>query len=241
MPRGLVAMARSGGHCPLRVSGGILCSERGQSRDAFQAIPLEETSPRCNKDVKVDSKRSLTYRWDPNHDPNMPVKAQTLGHPFYYYTPVFRRDVLWYGDVRPGLRPSVRSPSARFPHFSPTCLDILSWNFAHDFVLMYYRSSMSVITLRQFLKELCLFVDLEYRKYSFLYFSPTCFDILSWNFAHDFVLMHYRARLSVVTLRQFLKELCLFVNLEYRKYTVFRSFLLHALTNWAEILHMTLF
>ena len=48
MPRGLVAMGRSGGHCPLRVSGGILCSERGQSRDAFQAIRLEETSPRCN-------------------------------------------------------------------------------------------------------------------------------------------------------------------------------------------------
>ena len=50
MPRGLVAMARSGGHCPLRVSGGILCSERGQSRDAFQAIRLEETSPRCNNE-----------------------------------------------------------------------------------------------------------------------------------------------------------------------------------------------
>ena len=49
MPRGLVAMARSGGYCPLRVSGGILCSERGQSRDAFQAMRLEETSPRCNK------------------------------------------------------------------------------------------------------------------------------------------------------------------------------------------------
>ena len=51
MPRGLVAMARSGGHCPLRVSGGILCSERGQSRDAFQAIRLEEISPRCNKHI----------------------------------------------------------------------------------------------------------------------------------------------------------------------------------------------
>ena len=99
-----------------------------------------------------------------------------------------------------------------FPQFSPTCFDKLSWNFAHDFVLMYYRSSLSVITLRHFLKELCLFVNLEYRKYSFPYFSPTCFDILSWNFAHDFVLMHYRARLSVVTLRQFLKELFLFVN-----------------------------
>ena len=31
-----------------------------------------------------------------------------------------------------------------------------------------------------------------------------------------------------------------FWNLEYWKYTVFRNFLLHALTYWAEILHMTL-
>ena len=51
MPRGLVGMARRGGHCPVRVSAGILCSERGQSRDAFQAIRLEETSPRCNKNI----------------------------------------------------------------------------------------------------------------------------------------------------------------------------------------------
>ena len=29
-----------------------------------------------------------------------------------FYTPVFRRDILWYGDVRPGLRPS-DSPSVR--------------------------------------------------------------------------------------------------------------------------------
>ena len=77
--------------------------------------------------------------------------------------------------------------------------------------------------------------------HSFPHFSPTCFDILSWNFAHDFVLMYYRASSSVISLRQFLKELCLFVNLEYGKYTVFRTFLLHALTYWAEILHMTLF
>ena len=98
-------------------------------------------------------------------------------------------------SVRPTLRPSVRlsvrpsvSPSAHFPHFSPTCFDILSWNFAHDFVLMYYRSSSTVVNLRQFLWELCHF----------------------WNF-------------------------------EYWKYTVFRTFLFHALTYWADILHMTLF
>ena len=70
MPRGLVAIARSGGHCPLRVSGGILCSERGQSRDAFQAIRLEETSPRCNnvieitcmKKIRVTLERMRTHR-----------------------------------------------------------------------------------------------------------------------------------------------------------------------------------
>ena len=44
----------------------------------------------------------------------------------------------------------------------------------------------------------------------------------------------------VFNLRQFLKELCLFLNLEYWKYTVFRTFLLHASTYWADILHMTL-
>ena len=70
-------------------------------------------------------------------------------------------DGTYYGMVM-SVRPS-GSPSARFPHFSHSCFDILSWNFAHDYVLMYYRSSSSVVTLRQFLKELCLFVNLEYR------------------------------------------------------------------------------
>ena len=38
-----------------------------------------------------------------------------------------------------------------FPHFSLTRFDILSWNFAFDFVLLYYRSSFSVVNFRQFL------------------------------------------------------------------------------------------
>ena len=40
---------------------------------------------------------------------------------------------------------------------------------------------------------------------------------------------------------KFLWELCPFWNLEYWKYTVFRIFLLHLLTYWAESLHITLF
>ena len=73
------------------------------------------------------------------------------------------------------------------------------------------------------------------------HFSLACIDILSWNFVYYFVLLYYRSSLSVVNLRQILLELCHFWNLKYVKYTVFRTFLLHALAYWAENLHMTLF
>ena len=84
-------------------------------------------------------------------------------------------------------------------------------------------------------------VCLSVRHTRFPHFSPTCIDILSWNFAHDFLLLYYRSSSIVVNLRIFLWELCPCWNLEYRKYTVFRTFLLHFLTYSAEILHMTLF
>ena len=42
--------------------------------------------------------------------------------------------------------------------------------------------------------------------------------------------MNIRSSLSVINFRQFLLELCPFWNLEYWKYTVFCTFLLHALT-----------
>ena len=165
-----------------------------------------------------------------------------------FYTPVWIRpssDGMYYGmvmSVRPSVRPvSVRPVSVRpFPHFSPTCFDILSWNFAHDFVLMYYRSSLSVITLRQFLKELCLFWNLEYRKYTvFAVFSCMlwhielkfctwlCFNILQSKFE----CCHFASIFEGVML------LC---GLSIQE-IVFHTFLLHALTYWAEILHMTLF
>ena len=231
-------------------------------------------------------------------------------------------------SVRPTLRPSVR-PGLHPPvfhtflmplleltileihsflHFSLTYFDILSSNFAHDFVIYCTTdqvrvSSISVkfcasyapfvtyntgntqfsaffsymlwhiqlkfctwfcYTVLQIKFQCCQFASifvgvmllLELRIleiHSFPHFSLTCFDILSWNFAHDFVLLNYRPSSSVVNLRQFLWELCPFWNLEYLKYSFsalfsymleiqfFRTFLLHALTYWAEIFHMTLF
>ena len=35
----------------------------------------------------------------------------------YFYTPVFRRDVLWYGDVRPSWSPSIRPSVTVFRTF----------------------------------------------------------------------------------------------------------------------------
>ena len=168
-------------------------------------------------------------------------------------------------SVRPSIRPSIR-PSVRhsFPHFSPTCFEILSWNFVYHFILMHVRASSNAMNFRQFLLELCPFLtsnmqfsalfsymlwDIELKFciwlcftvlqikfeccqfasifvgvmpllelrileiHSFPLFSLTCFDILSWNFAYDFVLLYYRSSSSVVNLRQFLWELCPFWNL----------------------------
>ena len=109
------------------------------------------------------------------------------------------------------------------------CFKVPQIKFECRYFASIFEGVMPLCELR--IEEMC----------SFPHFSPTSFDILSWNFAHDFVLRYHRSSSNVVTLRQFLKELCLFVNLEYRKCAVFRNFLLHALTYWAEILHITLF
>ena len=179
--------------------------------------------------------------------------------------------VWWCPSVRPSGSPSVR-PSVRhsFPHFSPTCFEILSWNFVYHFIMMHVRASSNAINFCQFLMELCPFLTSNCYKYavfhtfllhaltfraeilhmtffftvlqnkfecrqfpsifvgvmpllelrilkihSFPHFSLTRFDILSWNFAFDFVLLYYRSSLSVVNFRQFLLELCPFWNVEY--------------------------
>ena len=138
----------------------------------------------------------------------------------------------------PSVRVSVRPFSALFSYMpwhielkfcTWLCFNVLQIKFECHHFASIFEGVMPLCELS--IKEI----------HSFPHFSPTCLDILSWNFAHDFVLMYYRSSSSVITLRQFLKELCLFVNLVLRKYTVFRTFLLHALTYWAEILHMTLF
>ena len=97
-------------------------------------------------------------------------------HCFFYA----RWDVFWYGDIRPSVYPS-GSPSVShsFPHFSPTCFDVLSWNFVCHFLLINFRSSSSVVNFRHFFGVVPLLVPRILKIRSFQHISPTCFDILS--------------------------------------------------------------
>ena len=73
-----------------------------------------------------------------------------------------------------------------FPPFSPTCFNILGWNVAYDFVLQVRVSPISVNYCWKYhvmsLSERRILII-----HSFSHFSPTSFDILSWNFVYDFV------------------------------------------------------
>ena len=134
-------------------------------------------------------------------------------------------------DVGPSGSPSV---SHSFPHFSPTCFDTLSWNFAYAFVILYYRSGLSVVNCRRYAP----FWNLEHWKYTVF----RTFLLHAWTYWAEILHMP----LLYCTTDQVLASSivgvmpCPFCNLEYWKYTVFRIFLLHAFTYWAEILHMTL-
>ena len=122
--------------------------------------------------------------------------------------------------------------SHSFPHFSNTCFDIFSWNLVCHFLYMNIQSSSSIVGVMPLLELRILEI------HSFTHFSLTCFDILSWNCAYDFVLLYYRSTLSVINSRQFLLELCPFLNLEYWKYTLHFSALFSYML---DILSLNLF
>ena len=149
---------------------------------------------------------------------NSYIELMTCCQQMAFYTPVFRRDVLWYGDVRPGLHPglrpsvhpsvrpsvrlsvrpvSVRPFSALFSYMlwhielkfcTWLCFDVLQIKFDCRHFASIFEGVMPLCELR--IKVMC----------SFPHFSPTCFDILSSNFAYDFVSPYYRSSSSAVNL-----------------------------------------
>ena len=118
---------------------------------------------------------------------------------FNFYTPVFRRDVLWHGDICPSVRVSVRPtlfPSVRVSvrQFS-TLFPNMLWHIELIFCMWLCFTVLQIkFEWRQFASS---FVGgmplLELRIleiHSFPLFSLTCFDILSWKFTYDFVILY---------------------------------------------------
>ena len=138
----------------------------------------------CNNSVfRIFLGRPLRY-WLENwymtlslHDTDQVRLLWRLTYFLYARLQTGRIMVWWCPSVRPGLRPSVRHS---FPHFSPTCFEILYWNFVYNFISMHVRSSSNVIIFRQFLHELWPLLNFKPLQIcSFPHFFPTCFDILS--------------------------------------------------------------
>ena len=116
------------------------------------------------------------------------------------------------------------------------------WHIELKFCIWFFYCSTDQVRVLSIFDGVIYLLELGIVKiHSFPYFSLTRFDILSWNFAYDFVLLYYRLSLSVLNLRWFLWELCPFWKSEYCKFTVFCTFLLRTLTYWAETLPLTLF
>ena len=217
-------------------------------------------------------------------------------------TPVFRRDVLWYGDVCPSGSPSVRlsvrpsvRPGLRPPVFHTFLQHALTyWAEILHITLFYcttdqvWVSSISVkfcasyapfvtyntgntqfsalfsnmlwhielklcirlcFTVLQIKFECCQFffgvmplLELTILEiHSFPHFSLTLLWHIELKFCTWLCYTVLQIKFECCQFASILWELCPFWNLENRKYTVFLTFLQHALTYWAEILHMTLF
>ena len=76
----------------------------------------------------------------------------------------------------------------RFPHFSLTRFDILSWHFAHDFVFTVLQVNFECRQWASVSVGVMSLLGLRILEiHSFPHFSPAFFDILSWNFSYNFV------------------------------------------------------
>ena len=127
----------------------------------------------------------------------------------------------------------------RFPHFSPTCF----WHILLRFCICpYFHEPKIKFECCQFalifVGVMPLFELGIFAMHSFPYFSPSCFDILSWNLVYDFHLFTS----DQVWVLLFCVNFCMSYA-PFRTWIIvnIRTFLLHTLTYRAEILHMTFF
>ena len=146
--------------------------------------------------------------------------------------------VWWFPFVRPSAWPL--RPGLRPPVFDTFLLHALT-NWTSNLHMILFLCT----TYQVWVPSLCVNVWRSYASFVTQNIGNTPFSArfsyMLWHIELKFCiwlfLMYQRSSWSVISLPQVLKELCSLLNLEYRKCAVFRTFLLDALTYWAEIVH----
>ena len=123
--------------------------------------------------------------------------------------------VWWCLPDRPGLRPSVTVFRTFLLHawtYWAENLDICLFNCTKK-----TQAEVSSICIN-FCRSYAPFGTLNTWKTQFSHFSPTFADILSWNFAYEFIILHYRSSWSVINLRKFSVGVMPLLEAKSRKY-----------------------
>ena len=130
--------------------------------------------------------------------------------------------------------------SNTFPEFFSKRLQILTWFLACKSITMFYRLSVSFVTLHWFLaKLLALKLSKFQQSNSFPYFFPKPLQILTWFWACKSITMTYRLSLSFVTLHWFLAKSWTLDLVNFSDQTVFCIFFLNTCRYWADFWHVS--
>ena len=114
---------------------------------------------------------------------------------------IFIRPSSWYGDVCPSVLVSVRV-SVRQSQFS-ALFSYMLWHIALKFCIWLCFTVLQIkFECHQFPSIFVGVMPLLKLRilqiHSFLHFSPTCFNVLSWNFVYDFQVMNFRPSSSAI-------------------------------------------
>ena len=150
----------------------------------------------------------------------------------------FRYTPSIFGEIT-GLGPSKFQGSNSFPDFFSKRLQILTWFLAWKSITMFYRSSLSFVTLHWFLAKLQALDLVNFSDETVSGFFSKRLPILTWFLACKSITMIYRSSLSFVTLHWFLAKLQALDLVNFSDQTVFQTFYLNATRCWPDFWHVS--
>ena len=144
-----------------------------------------------------------------------------------------------FGEIR-GLGLSKFQRSNSFLDFFSKHLQILTWFLACKSITMFYRSSLSFITLHWLLaKLLALKLTKFQQSNSFLQFFPKRLQILSWFLACKSIIMTFTSSWSFIAPHWFFAKILASDLVNFIDGIVFQPFFLYPCRYWAHFWHVS--